>query len=204
IDAALENRSEVLNASRNRDLRQMDIDVASARSDFRMDLTATYGFNRNDTELSRVWRDFGTSRSASLGLSIPLFDWGSNRLEVEAAEIQHRNALAGYEYTRQQVRQEIIDLLNRIKVAESRIQVLEKVVAVAQKSYDISISRFSSGTINRNDLAQAQQRLTAAKINNLGALIDYRIGIAELKRKTLFDFEKNEPAKPLTFDSTMY
>lgn len=203
IDAALENRSEVLNASRNRDLRQMDIDVASARNDFRMDLTATYGFNRNDTELSRVWRDFGTSRSASLGLSIPLFDWGSNRLEVEAAEIQHRNAIAGYEYTRQQVRQEIIDLLNRIKVAESRIQVLEKVVAVAQKSYDISISRFSSGTINRNDLAQAQQRLTAAKINNLGALIDYRIGIADLKRKTLFDFEKNEPAKPLTFDSTM-
>lgn len=198
IDAALENRSEVLNASRTRDLRQMEIDVASSRNDFRMDVTATYGFNRNDTELSRVWRDFGRSRSASLGISVPLFDWGSNRLEVEAAEVQHRNALASYDYTRQQVKQEIIDLLNRIKVAESRIQVLEKVVAVAQKSYDISISRFAAGTINRNDLAQAQQRLTAAKINNLGALIDYRVGLADLKRKTLFDFENNEPAKPLT------
>ena len=198
IRAALENRSEVRNAERNKELRLLDIDVASSRSDFRFDLTATYGFNRNDTVLERIFRDFGRTRSAALTVSIPLFDWGSNSLEIEAAEAQHQNAVATHEYVRQQVRQEIIDLMNRIKVAESRIRVLEKVVAVAQKGYDISLARYRSGTINRNDLAQAQQRLTSAKINNLSALIDHRIGLADLKRKTLFDFEKNEPVRPVT------
>ncbi len=197
IASALERRSEILTAARNRDLRAMDVDVASSANNFRLDVTATYGFNRNDSELHRVWRDFGRIRSAALNISIPLFDWGSNRMQVEAAKIQHQNALASHDYVRQQVQQEVIDLLNRIRVAESRIQVLEKVVAVAQKSYDISLSRFRAGTINRNDLAQAQQRLTLAKLNSLGALIDYQIGLADLRRKTLFDFEKNEPVRPL-------
>ncbi len=196
IQSALENRSEVLNADRNKQLRKMDIDLAISKSDFRLDLTATYGLNRNDQELNNVFRDFGRTRGATLTLSAPLFDWGSNSLEVEAAQVLHTNALATYDFVRQQIRQEINDLINRIQAAESRIKVLEKVVAVAQKSYDISLSRFQSGTISRNDLAQAQQRLTTAKINNLSALIDYRIGLADLKRRTLYDFEKNEPVRP--------
>jgi len=91
----------------------------------------------------------------------------------------------------------VIDLLNRIEVAESRIRVLEKSVAVAQKGYDISLQRFRNGAITRNDLTLAQQRLTSAKTNSLNALIDYKIGLADLKRRTLWDFEKNGPVKPI-------
>jgi len=193
VQAALKNRSEVANADLNRELRRMEIGLAESRNDFRVDLTASYGFNRDDTQLSRVFRDVGRTRSAALTFSVPIFDWGSNRLEIESAEVQHRNAVATADYVRQQIRQEILDLISRIRLAESRIKVLEKVVAVAQKSYDISLGRFQAGTINRNELALTQQRLTTAKINNLSALIDYQIGLADLKRKTLYDFEKNEP-----------
>jgi outer membrane protein TolC len=118
-------------------------------------------------------------------------------MNVEAAEIDYRNAAQQKEYILQQVRQETMDLLNRINVAQSRIEVLQKSVSVAQQSYDISLQRFRNGTINRNDLAQAQQRLTTAKINSLGALIDYRLGIADLKRKTHWDFERNVAVEPI-------
>ena len=111
--------------------------------------------------------------------------------------MQYENALATKEYVQDQVRQEVLDLLGRISAAESRIGVLQKNVAVAQKGYDISIERFRTGTISRNDLAQAQQRLTTTKLNSLSALIDYRLGIADLKRKTLFDFERQQPVAPV-------
>ena len=111
--------------------------------------------------------------------------------------VQQQHAIRTQNYVNQQIKQEIIDLLSRIRLAESRIRVLEKSVAVAQKGYDISLERFRSGTINRNDLAQAQQRLTTAKVNNLTALIDYQIGLADLKRRTLFDFEKGEPVRAI-------
>jgi outer membrane protein TolC len=119
---------------------------------------------------------------------------------VQAAEVQYENALATQDYVHDQIRQEILDLLGRINASESRIRVLHKNVAVAQKGYDISIERFRTGTISRNDLAQAQQRLTTTKLNSLSAQIDYRLGLADLKRKTLYDFEHQEPVKPLLRD----
>jgi outer membrane protein TolC len=130
-------------------------------------------------------------------LTVPIFDWGSNSLQVEAAEVDYRNAHARQDYVRQQIHQEIIDLVTKISVAYSRVRLLEKSATVAQKGYDISLQRFRTGSINRNDLAQTQQRLTGAKTNALNALIDYRLGLADLKRKTLWDFERNERAKPL-------
>jgi ABC-type uncharacterized transport system fused permease/ATPase subunit len=64
-------------------------------------------------------------------------------------------------------------------------------VTESQRSYGISVERFKVGQITTEDLVQSQRRLTDAKISNLSALIDYKLAIADLKRKTLYDFEKN-------------
>jgi outer membrane protein TolC len=196
-ESALKNRSEVLASARNAELREADVDVAKSRSGFRFDLTARYGLNRNDTLFNDIFTGFNRARSASLVLTVPIFDWGGNSLQVEAAEVDYQNARARQDYVRQQIHQEIIDLVTKIDLAYSRVRLLEKSVTVAQKGYDISLQRFRTGSINRNDLAQTQQRLTAAKTNALNALIDYRLGLADLKRKTLWDFERNERAQPL-------
>jgi outer membrane protein TolC len=195
IRKATENRAELLNALTSREISRMDVDIASSRRRVRLDLTASYGLNRSDTQLESVFRDYGRNRSVALQVSVPLFDWGRHALEVEAAEAEMKSAELTYANTEQQIRQEIIDLLSRISVAESRIEVLAKSVEVAQKGYEISLERFRSGTITSNDIAQAQQRLTNSKLNNLVALIDYRLGVADLTRKTLWDFEGNKPVE---------
>jgi outer membrane protein len=197
VRRALENRAELLNADRARDISRMDVELTSSRRHLRVDLTASYGLNRNDTRIESAFQDFGRTRSVALQLSVSLFDWGRHALEVEAAEAQMKSAELTYANTEQQIREEIIDLLSQISVAESRIQVLAKSVGVAQKGYEISLELFRAGTITRNDLAQAQQRLTTSKLNDLLALIDYRLGIADLTRKTLWDFEANAPAEIL-------
>lgn len=197
IGSALKYRSDALRAERDIHLKEIEVSSAKAQRDFRFDVTARYGVNKTDTLFKDVFHDFNRSRSASLTLSIPIFDWGSNSLNVQAAEIEFRNSTSQRDYILQQVRQETMDLLNRIRVAQSRIEVLQKSVAVAQKSYDISLQRFRVGTINRNDLAQAQQRLTTAKLNSLSALVDYQLGIADLKRQTHWDFERNAQVEPI-------
>lgn len=195
IDRALENRTELLNARRDIRLRELDVDQASSRRHVKVGLSASYGLSRNDIELAGALRDFGRNRGIGLSVSVPLFDWGRHALEVEAAEAMQKSAVLDYDLTEQQIRQEIIDLLSQIEGARSRIEVLAKSVEVANKSYQISIERFRAGTITQNDLAQSRQRLTTAKLNDLSALIDYRLGLADLQRKTLWDFEKNVPVQ---------
>ncbi|MGA2622294.1 MAG: TolC family protein [Bacteroidota bacterium] len=195
VAKALQNRAELLNALRARDVSRMDVDIASSQRHVRFDVTASYGLNKNDTELESTFRQFDRSRAVALQVTVPVFDWGRHSRQVEAAEAQMKSAELTYVYTGQQIKQEILDLLSQINAAESRIQVLAKSIEVAQKSYDITLERFRVGTATRNDLSQAQQRLTTSKLNNLVALIDYRMGLADLTRKTLWNFEKNQPAE---------
>ncbi len=195
VSKALQNRAELLNAQRAREVSRMDVDIASSQRHVRFDITASYGLNKNDTDLESTFRQFDRSRAVALQVSVPIFDWGRHSRQVEAAEAQMKSAELTYVYTGQQIKQEILDLLSQISAAESRIQVNAKSVEVAQKSYDITIERFSVGTATRNDISQAQQRLTTSKLNNLVALIDYRMGLADLTRKTLWNFEKNQPAE---------
>lgn len=197
LSSALQYRPEALKAEMDIELREVDVASARTANNFRLDLNARYGANKTDTLLRDVFRGLNLSRSVSLTLSVPIFDWGRNGRTVEAAEIDYHNAKSQKDYVLQQVRQETMDLLERISIAESRNEVLQKSVAVAQQSYDISLQRFRNGTINSNELALVQQRLTAAKLNSLNALIDYKLGIADLRRKTRWDFEHNEPIKPV-------
>ncbi len=197
IATALRYRPEALQADWDIRQREIDVDAAQAQNSVRIDLSARYGVNKTDTLFRDVFRDLNRSRSASLTLSVPLFDWGRNGRTIEAAEVDYRNAKVQKDYIAQQIRQETMDLLNRIDVAQSRIEVLQKAVAVAQQGYDISIQRFRNGTITRNDLAQAQQRLTAAKLNSLSALVDFKLAVADLRRKTHWDYERNAPVQPV-------
>jgi outer membrane protein len=70
---------------------------------------------------------------------------------------------------------------------------LEKNVEVAEKSIAISRSRFANGDINSQALALDRQRLSQAYISRLEAFTSYKLLIADLARKTFYDFENNRP-----------
>jgi outer membrane protein TolC len=179
----------------NTALRRYDVTQTEAQRGFRADLRANYGINRNDEVVRNVFQDFNQTRSVVLTFTVPIWDWGSNATAVEASEANLKNAELDLKQREIEIKQDIIDILNRIKVAKSRLLVTQKGEELAKKSYDISLARFKVGQIKSDELVQEQRRLTEARINNLTALIDYKVALSDLKRRTLFDFEKNEPVK---------
>jgi outer membrane protein TolC len=189
IEYAITNRSELLNAESDIDLRNLAVDEVDSRGNISALLSANFGINKNDNTFRDIFRDFAEDRSLVLTLSVPVVDWGRNRREVESAKADLDLAILYYSNQKQQVQKEIIAIVNKIESAKARVEVLSKSVEVAQKSYDISLARFQAGTITSFDLSQMQLRLTDAKTNSLNALIDYKLSVADLARKTLHDFE---------------
>ena len=143
--------------------------------------------------MPEIFRQFDGSRSVTFNIHVPVLDWGQNKLKVEAAKIDLEQNKLSFDNQKKEIKQEILEILNNIKSAESRIEVLGKSIELAQKSFDISRQRFQAGTITSFELQQMQIRLTNAKINSLNALIDYKLALADLERKTLHNFE--QPAK---------
>ena len=126
-------------------------------------------------------------------VSVPLLDWGENKARVRAAEARQRqNFLAKEELERSietETRNSVAQLNNNLK----RLQLLEKNVVIAEKSFGITLQRFADGDIDSQTLALERNRLNSAYRNHLSAYIAYQLSLADIMRKTLYDFEKDEP-----------
>ncbi|MHC1736480.1 MAG: TolC family protein [Ignavibacteriaceae bacterium] len=190
IEQALENRSEILNAGADIKLSEMTVNEVDSKGNITALLTANYGINKNDDKFEDIFYKFADDRSVNLTLSLPIWDWGKNSKEVESAQANLKQAELGLLNEKEEIKREIIAAVNKISSAKARVEVLSKSVELAQKSYEISYSRFQSGTITSFDLSQMQLRLTDARTNSLNALIDYKLAMAELIRLTYYDFEK--------------
>lgn len=188
VSYALENRSDLLNAETDIRLQELNVDEVDSRGSVNALLTAQYGINNNDEVFSDVFSEFQDNRRVTFTVSVPILDWGRNRREVESAEAELRLTQLNYDFQREEIKQEIISIINKLEAAEARVEVLSKSVDLAQRSYDISVQRFNAGTITSFDLSQTQLRLTDAKINSLNALIDYQTTLADLIRQTHYDF----------------
>ena len=191
IDYALSNRNELKNAEADIDLSKLSVDEINSQGNISAMLSANYGINKDENRLQDIFHDFDGSRSVTFTVSVPVLDWGKNKRQVESAEANLNLYKLSFENQKQEIRKEIIEVVDNLNSAKARVETLSKSVELAQKSYDISLARFQAGTITSFDLQQMQLRLTDAKTNSLNALIDYKLALADLDRKTLHDFEKN-------------
>lgn len=155
------------------------------------DITTSYGSTIQTSANDFMGRPI--NYGVGFTVSVPILDWGENRARVRAAEARQRqNYLAKEELERSietETRNSVAQLNNNLK----RLQLLEKNVVIAEKSFDITLQRFSDGDIDSQTLALERNRLNSAYRNHLSAYIAYQLSLADIMRKTLYDFEKGEP-----------
>jgi outer membrane protein TolC len=188
IESAIQNRSDLLNRQNDIYLSELNVEEVNTRKQIKLELNARYGISNNDKEFSTLFDELLDDVNVALTLSIPVWDWGQNSREVEAAKANLMNEILNYDNLKKTIRNEVSEVLNRINSAKARVEVLSKSVEIAEKSYLISLERFKSGTISSFDLAQMQLRLTESKNNSISALIDYNLAIADLERKTYLKY----------------
>ncbi len=190
IESAKKNRPDIVNAENDVYISKLNLEEIDSKNNIKAELTANYGINKNDTEFDKIFNNFADTRSVVFTLSVPVWDWGQNSRETEAAEANYKLRQLSKTNIEQSIINEITTSYNRIISAKARVQVLSISVEVAEKSYLISVERFKSGTITGFELSQIQLRLTDSKLNSLNALIDYNIAVADLERKAFINLLK--------------
>lgn len=203
---ALQNRSEIREAEIAVQQARLAVREADARSEIRGDLYAFYDITGiSDPNLpypssaKNLWNSSledmkrrPNNRGVVFTLTVPLWDWGVNRAEVAAADAESRDAALNLEEQRKTIVREVREVVGRLQEALNRLQVLRQNQQVAQRAFDISTERFNNGDITSQELALNRNRLTQAKLSYLNAYIDYKLATADLKRKTMWDWEKNK------------
>ena len=132
------------------------------------------------------------NRGVRFSLSIPLWDSGVNKQEVASAEIAVRRRELDQSNLQRGITRQVQAALARFEGAKRRLDVLQRSLDIALRSYGISRERFEAGDITSQALADNRDRLVQARRSYLDAFVSYRLAGADLRRQTLYDFERGK------------
>ncbi len=190
-DAAIKNQElEILN-SKDR------VETTKNERKFKANLALSYGLNEQDPIDSylrdNLFRQMSRTNSVSLDFTIPIFDWGQHKLDVENSLISVKSNELDLENNKLVLKRSVQDIINNIENANDKMDIQERTEELAQKQYDITVERYNIGEINSDELFQSSSRLKRAKLNVLSAQIQYQKAIANLQMTTYWDFQNNRP-----------
>ena len=195
LSEALQRRTELRSDEISVQLSELSVRETDAASEVKGELFLSYGiFNRRE-KFRDAFQDFSNDRRATFELTMPLWDWGKNGAEVQAAQASLESNRLTQKNRVDLIKQEIRDVVRSLQSSQQRLEISRRSEELAEKSYKISLLKFENGDLSSQDLALEQNRLTQAKTNSLNAIIDYKQALADLRRKTLWDFEKDAPVQ---------
>lgn len=184
--SALDFKKRLLEAAR-------DVNQAKMEGRFDAELSAVFGLTQSAPSFDKVYKNPLDQQQVSLGLTIPILDWGVARGKIKMAQSQE-------EIVKNSVEQDIIDFQRNVylKVVQFNMQKKQLMIAaksdtVARKTYDVTKGRYLIGKINSIlDLNNAQINTDDAEISYYQALQTYWRTYFELRKQTLFDFNLNQ------------
>ncbi len=179
----------------NKRLLEAARDVNRARLEGRFDaeFNAVVGLTQTGMTVPDAYYNPLDQRQVSLGLNIPILDWGVARGKIKMAQSQE-------EIVKNSVEQEIIDFKRNVylkvlqfNMQQNQLKIAAKADTVAKKSFEVTKGRYLIGKINSIlDLNNAQIETDSAEKAYYDALLMFWRSYYEIRKLTLFDFQKNE------------
>ncbi len=207
VHLALENRTEIREQQIQIELQKLNVKQQKAAGMIKGNVNAYFekiGVSTQDIDVSypnSINNSYNnlTARPANFGvgftITVPILDWGENRALVRASEARLKQGNYRKEELEREIETEVRNLVAGINSNLKRLQLLEKNVSVAEKSFEITRQRYSDGDIDSQSLALERDRLNNAYTSHLRAYINYQLSLSDLMRKTFYDFQNEQQVK---------
>jgi multidrug efflux system outer membrane protein len=169
-------RPDILSAEHT--LLAANANIGAARAAFFPVITLTASSGASSVKLSQLFNSSAAVWSFSPRISIPIFNGGLNRANLDVAEVDKRIEIANYEKAIQTAFREVADGLVARGRYTSQLAAQEAAVAAEQRRYDLSNMRYRQGVDSyvtvltaQQDLYSAQSTLITARTDQLANLI---------------------------------
>ncbi|NOU46219.1 MAG: TolC family protein [Bacteroidales bacterium] len=197
MDEAIQNAKTNTSSGINfeRQILEAESQLNQARLEGRFDATinATFGLTRQ----SDILGDFYTTRmddeQVSLGITIPILDWGQARGRIKMAESNLDLVKTSIEQARIDFEQNIFLKVMHFNMQKNQMRIAAKADTVAQKRFDVTQKRYMIGKVNDVlELNNAQIDNDNAKKGYYNSLKTYWTSFYDIRKSTLFDFAEKK------------
>lgn len=148
-------------------LQAANASIGAARAAFFPRVLLTGSAGTASASLSDLFTGPSAAWSFAPQITVPIFQGGRNRANLNLAQIQKRIEVATYERAIQAAFREVADALAAREFIAQKLSAQERLVAAQQRRFDLTEARYRQGVDNYVDALLAQQDLYAAQQNLL-------------------------------------
>lgn len=192
LDFALSNNPDILDQQQQ--MLEQDREVARARSESGLSTTlfARYGLDQSAKEIEKVYDQPDQSQRVSIGLNVPIIDWGRRKGRLMMAESTREVANARIKQARIDFEQNIIQSVMEFNLQAEQVRNAAKADTVAQKGYEVTFQRFLIGKVDVVKLNLSRNDREAARKAYINSVRTYWNYYYRMRMLTLYDFVKKE------------
>ena len=159
----LQQRPDVLAAEHG--LKSANADIGAARAAFFPSISLTASAGSSSAALSGLFTGGSGAWNFAPSISLPIFDAGSNRANLQAAESEGDIQLATYEKTLQSAFREVADVLAERGTLRQRMDAQRALTEATARSQNLADALYRNGASSYLDALDAQRELYAAQQN---------------------------------------
>jgi outer membrane protein len=124
---------------------------------------------------------FQPSSFVGLNLSFNIFNGFKTRSQVQEARVQFEQSKLRIAQVEDALKTQLGIVLRRIDYARQRIATGDATINQAQRAYTIATTSYKAGTGTQLQINDADLALAQSKLNQLNAVYDYDVALAELE-----------------------
>ncbi len=166
---------------------------ANASRGFKADLYVQFGLSQTDARFRNLYTDPLNSQLVSLGIRVPILDWGVGRGRVEVAKSNLEKVKVDIAQARTDFDANVIKLVKQFNLQADKVDIAHRTTSRASRRNEVAYRLYLLGKSTLLDLNAAikeKDRSRRAYINELQSYWSLYYGIRSI---TGWDFERNSP-----------
>lgn len=168
---------------------EMDVARSKTSNRFNFNLNASFGLSQTAGDLNAAYDDPQNQEFVSLGVNIPILQWGAGRGRIKQAQANADLVQSTIEQETIDFEQDIYEKVASFNLNRKQLDVSKRAKEVAEKRFEVTKQRYLLGKILITDLQIAQSEKDNALISYMNAYRQFWQSYYDLRRITHYDFE---------------
>jgi multidrug efflux system outer membrane protein len=150
-------------------LKAANANIGAARAALFPRITLVSSLGLGSDELGGLFKSGSLAWNFAPKISLPIFDGGSNKANVKAAEVSRDIMVAQYEKAIQTAFREVADALSRQNTIDEQLSAQQSLTDATNERYSLSLARFEKGVDSHLNVLDSQRSLYSARHGLIGA-----------------------------------
>ena len=200
LESAMSSRLELRQREISREQQEMSMVQVKDNDSFSGNISLSLGIMGDDPEFNHMYDNPTNNPRVAISFSVPIFDWGARKARIKAAEIERKMFELSADEELKSIEMNVRSTCRSLDNLVGQISIAEQSQRNAQLTYDLNEERYRNGELTGLQMNQFQNQLSNSKMSYTQAIINYKVQLLNIKILTLYDFEKDAPVVPMTYD----